>query len=99
MQYGHGGFHGQPVTSLPHSAVSGSSSGTMWQIFSPSWVGPWTFDLSGATVMLIVVAQSGYEGERDRTLRSRAGAVRRRLVHLHHTGGGDVLLPADRHGR
>src|SRR3954466_4079187 len=41
-QYGHGGFHGQPVTSLPHSAVSGSSSVTMWQISSPWFVGPST---------------------------------------------------------
>src|SRR5689334_19586899 len=29
-QCGHGGFHGYPVTSLPHSAVSGSSSVTRW---------------------------------------------------------------------
>jgi copper transport protein len=35
-QNGHGGFHGQPVTSLPHSAVSGSSASTRWQTFSPS---------------------------------------------------------------
>ena len=41
-QYGHGGFHGQPVTSLPHSAVSGSSSVTMWQISSPWFDGPST---------------------------------------------------------
>ena len=47
-----GGFQGQPVTSLPQRAVSGSSSGTMWQISSPSWVGPWTFCVWGALVMV-----------------------------------------------
>ena len=29
-QCGHGGFQGYPVTSRPHSAVSGSSSVTKW---------------------------------------------------------------------
>ena len=37
-QNGQGGFHGQPVTSLPQSAVSGSSASTRWQSSSPGRV-------------------------------------------------------------
>src|SRR4029450_4736143 len=39
-QNGHGGFHGQPVTSLPHSAVAGGGGSPRGRISSPSWVGP-----------------------------------------------------------
>lgn len=49
-QRGHGGFHGYPVTSLPHSAVSGSCSVTMWQSSSkPPSPMPGTFRHAGWT--------------------------------------------------
>src|ERR1700761_6473752 len=49
-QCGHGGFHGKPVTSLPHSAVSGSSSVTKWHSSSnPSSLIRGTFTQAGWT--------------------------------------------------
>ena len=50
-QCGHGGFHGYPVTSLPHSAVSGSSVVTRWQSSSkPSLLTPGTLRHAGWTL-------------------------------------------------
>ena len=71
-QYGHGGFHGQPVTSLPQSAVSGSSSVTMWQISSPWLAGPST-RRSSLTVL-------GMRSRQGATPRHDAPAERRRKV-------------------
>jgi hypothetical protein len=49
-QRGHGGFHGYPATSRPHSAVSGSSSVTRWQSSSnPSASRRGVFRQSGCT--------------------------------------------------
>ena len=62
-QSGQGGFQGYPVTSRPQSAVSGSSSSTMWQSSSkPSSLRPGTPIAPGATLggsVLVLTLKDG----------------------------------------